>query len=245
MMNLISNSDVAEHQNFNEIGCVGDISLTSSATVEAPCRIDAGLHGNTTVGAFTYLLSGHVWNTDIGRFCSIAPNVTIGPGEHPIDWLSTHPFVNDWGDSVLGFSRVGDIYGDWLGAPVTRTNPHQRTTIGSDVWIGQNVVILAGVNIGHGAIIGAGSVVTKDVPSYAIMGGVPARLIRYRSENHINDLLSLAWWEFDLRPIIPELDLSDLTRSLPDIRNAIEAGRIQKATYPRYHIAGGTARLAE
>jgi len=129
-------------------------------------------------------------NCDIGSFCSIANNVIIGGGEHPIEWVSTSPVFYEGRDSVkTKFS-------------VHKRKPKKRTFIGNDVWIGSNVIIKAGVSIGDGAVVGMGSVVTKDVPPYTIVGGCPARIIRMRfDETIIKDLMEIKWWN------INEIDL--------------------------------------
>ena len=124
-------------------------------------------------------------NALIGSFCSIANNVTIGGGMHPIEWVSTSPVFYEGRDSVKA-----------------KFSEHKRDSIktiniGHDVWVGQNAIIKQGVNIGNGAIIGMGSVVTKDVPPYMIVGGIPAKKIRYRfNEETISFLQDIKWWEF-------------------------------------------------
>lgn len=120
---------------------------------------------------------------DIGSFCSIADYVSIGGGMHPTDWISTSPAFYVGRDSIKAkFSEH------------QRPAP-KRVTIGHDVWIGERVLIKQGVTIGTGAIIGMGSVVTKDVMPYAIVGGVPAKVIRNRfEESLIHRLLASEWW---------------------------------------------------
>lgn len=124
-------------------------------------------------------------NTDIGAFCSIANNVVIGGGMHPINWVSTSPVFYEGRDSVKSkFSNH------------TREDA-KKTIIQHDVWIGQGVFIKQGLKIGTGAVVGMGSVVTKDVLPYTIVGGVPAKLIRKRfDDNTINELLLSEWWNF-------------------------------------------------
>lgn len=132
----------------------------------------------------------------IGRYCSIGPEVMVLPGLHPLDGrLSTHPcFYSTQQQS--GFTYVDRQSFDEM-AYLDSENRFV-VEIGSDVWIGGRVVILGGVKIGHGAVIAAGSVVTKDVDAYSIVGGIPAKHIRYRfDESKREECLRECWWEQD------------------------------------------------
>jgi virginiamycin A acetyltransferase len=124
----------------------------------------------------------------IGKFCSFADGVIILlGGEHRIDWITTYPF------SVL-FEK----------AKLFKGHPKSKgdVKIGNDVWIGTNALILSGIEIGDGAVIGAGSVVLKNVEPYAIVGGNPAKLIRYRfDEQIITKLREIAWWNWPISKI--------------------------------------------
>lgn len=138
------------------------------------------------MGRYSYMgYNNSVCDTIIGSFCSIASNCAIGGGKHPLDSVSTSP-VFYAGRNILrkNFSN----------------NPEQKNQgveIGNDVWIGEAVFINDGVKIGTGAVVGAHCVVTKDVPPYAIVVGVPAKIIRYRFEEKIIDqLLKSEWWEW-------------------------------------------------
>ena len=143
-----------------------------------------------TYGDFTYSAQNvTILNCNIGKFCSIAQGVSIGLGKHPInDFVSTHPSFYSI-HKQCGFSFSDVQYFDEMGI----------VTIGNDVWIGANSIILDDVVIGNGAVIAANSVVTNDVPAYAIVGGTPAKIIKYRfSEEDIVFLEDLKWWDKDL-----------------------------------------------
>ncbi|WP_312856536.1 CatB-related O-acetyltransferase [Phytoactinopolyspora halotolerans] len=164
--------------------------IAENTAFEPNCRIGGPAYiAGSHIGAFTYIEVGsRISLTDVGRFCSIAPYCIIGLAEHPTDFVSTHP----------AFYRHLPAYG-WDLVAEDQHHELTRTTVGSDVWIGAGAVVKGGVTIGHGAIIGAGAVVTRDVPPYAIVGGVPAQIIRYRFDPaQINDLLESRWWERDL-----------------------------------------------
>lgn len=147
-----------------------------AATRKPPCR---------HIGRHTYLganVAVSNKNTSIGSFCSIASNAAIGPSQHPLNFLSTHPFQYLKYEKLIPKQKIMFI-------------SSRPVTVGNDVWIGANVIIMDGLKIGDGAVIGANAVVTHDVPPYAIVGGIPARIIRYRFEPEIiKKLLALQWW---------------------------------------------------
>ncbi|MEI6321662.1 MAG: DapH/DapD/GlmU-related protein [bacterium] len=141
----------------------------------------------STIGRHTYLQERSiVLQADVGNFCSLAMGSFIGLPQHSLQMVSSHPSFYLKNTPLVKTFSAGDI--------ATCSSP--RTTIGHDVWIGQNACIMAGLRIGCGAVIGAGAVVTKDVPDYAIVGGVPAKIIRYRFDEEIrSSLLKSVWWE--------------------------------------------------
>ncbi len=135
----------------------------------------------------------------IGSFTSIAPEVRIITGGiHPSNWVSLFPMR-------IAFA-LPKAYED--GTPYTK-GPIE---IGNDVWIGTSVIITSGVNIGDGVLILPGSVVSKNIPPYAIAGGVPAKVINYRfDEKTINSLLKIQWWNWDDKKIMEEVPLLSST----------------------------------
>lgn len=138
---------------------------------------------------------------DIGAFTSIANQVVIGGGRHPMEWVGMSPVFYEGRDSVRAKFATH------------RRAPPKRVTIGNDVWIGHSAIVLPGVQVGDGAVVGAGAVVTKSVPPYAIVAGNPAHVIRYRfAEPVIARLLASRWWALDearlqrLGPLVEDIE---------------------------------------
>ena len=167
-------------------------------------------YGDPTVEIY----QGSESRVTIGQFCSISPRVRIVlGGRHPAEWVSTYPFRVKWG--------LPEAFQD--GMPATKGD----VRIGSDVWIGTEAMILSGVEIGHGAIVAARSVVTRDVRPYAIVAGVPAREIALRhSEEQIAQLLRIAWWDWDEDEILAAVPLL----SSPDISTFLTRYRGRSGT---------------
>ena len=145
---------------------------------------------DSNLGRYSYISNNsRVLFADVGAFCSIGPYVAIGLERHPIDHVSTHPifFSNTNPKSKNAWTEGG-----------TFDEAPPRTTIASDVWIGRNTIMTGGQHIGTGAIIAAGSIVTKDVEPYSIVAGCPAKVIRKRfDDTTIEKLLSSEWWKKD------------------------------------------------
>ena len=130
----------------------------------------------------------------IGKFCSIAYEVTFCLGaNHRVDWISTYPFPA----CFKNFSHIKNF-----------ATSKGEIIVGNDVWIGGHATVLSGVTIGDGAVIGTHALVTKDVPPYAIVGGIPAKVIKYRfSEKQIEDLLKIQWWNWPIDKITKNIEL--------------------------------------
>jgi phosphonate metabolism protein (transferase hexapeptide repeat family) len=144
-----------------------------------------------TVGDFSYFeRHAEAIYTTIGKFCSIAANTRINALEHPMERATTHK-VSYRPNEYFRFLGVDQGFRERRrGKPVN---------IGNDVWIGHGAVVMPDVNIGDGAIVGANAVVTRDVPAYSIVAGVPARVLRLRFPAEIAArLVALAWWDWPL-----------------------------------------------
>lgn len=144
------------------------------------------------IGRYSYVgYDCEIVNCEIGNFCSIANGVLIGGAQHPMNWVSTSPVFYD---AAGGTNRhLGSL----------KHSKTKRTKIGNDVWIGSRAIVLQGVSVGNGAVIGAGAVVAKDVPPYAVVGGVPAKVLKYRFDEHvISEMNTIEWWNMDENELI-------------------------------------------
>jgi len=177
--NLIPNFLFQRFNNYRNKVKLNNCNYSESVRFAYAAQLsDCNIHDYTSIGRYDKIV-----HTDFGKFCSVSWDVTINAIGHEINKLTTHSFARrpDFGFGVQSDGRV-----------------YKRVIIKNDVWIGANSVIMPGITIGNGAIIGAGAVVTKDVPNYAIVVGVPAKVIKYRfSKEIIKQLLKLEWWNWD------------------------------------------------
>ena len=193
-------------------GCsIGDFSTILNSSLEENNKISPNnFIRDSKLGKFSYSQRNtQIYKAVIGKYCSISWRVTIGAPQHNYHRITTHPFPLDTIYNI--YSEYEIIQNDCL---------DKEVIIGNDVWIGCNATILRGVKIGDGAIIGANSLVSKDVPPYAIVAGTPAKIIKYRfKEDIITRLLELKWWEWDRDTIKKNRFLfqNDITEELLNI----------------------------
>lgn len=194
LLSLDGSRDITNKLRFSrsiiDVGCCID----SKSKVGPQCRVmhDAFI-SNSTISQYSYIgFKSILQNVTVGSFCSISNQVYIGLGNHPSNFFSTSPLFYRRNNPLKIKLIEKDIEFD----------EYHKIIIGNDVWIGARVIVLDGVVIGNGAILAANSVVTKNVPPYAIVAGVPAKIIKYRfSEEKINDLSKSEWWKKELKEI--------------------------------------------
>jgi len=177
--------------------------------------------GSYTYGIPTVQFANSGATLTIGRYCSIASDVTILlGGNHRADWITTYPF-----------SAIFQEHRGFAGHPSTKGD----VIIGNDVWVGRGALILSGVRIGNGAVIGAQSVVSKDVPPYAIAAGNPARVVRARmAEEWIQRIQHTEWWKCEpreLETVMPYLLSDDLVSFVTEYeRSVARSARVSAQT---------------
>lgn len=169
-------------KNYSVLSFVNsNCDISDKATVYRRSRING-----VKLGDYSYLGRGTVaHNLTVGKYTSISDFCTIGLPGHPTSAISTSPIFN----SVNNGTRFSFTDKNTYSSPM-------NVQIGNDVWVGYGVMIVKNVTIGDGAIVAAGAVVTKDVPPYAIVGGVPAKIIKYRfPQEIIQRLMEIKWWD--------------------------------------------------
>jgi virginiamycin A acetyltransferase len=201
---------------------INNLTENCRLVIEPPVRILDTTVRNARIGAYTFLRGGYVQNVkSIGRFCSIAKGFVIGLGEHPLSYLSTHPFQYE---KVFPFWEEAKNFTSTVEPEQMKSNP----VIGNDVWIGANVTVLRGVSIGDGAVIAAGAVVHRNVEPYEVVGGVPAKHIKYRFDEDVRKkLLELKWWNYTLESL-DGIQFNDIQMAIQQLEERKEKGLLKK-----------------
>lgn len=180
---------------LTEDGHVHHTAIISNVVLGKWCEIGPfSILENTEIDDYSYCGSNCIFqNTKIKKFSNIAANVRIGATDHPIDRPSLHHFT--YRSLQYGLYHEND-------KAFLNERKNKITVVGHDTWIGHGALLKNGISVGNGAVVGQGAVVTKDVPPYAIVAGVPAKIIRFRfSEEQVNALIRIAWWEWDYEKI--------------------------------------------
>lgn len=206
--------------------------LYPGAEIEPGATLPAG--SLFRIGAFSYVVGRASLNLSVGRYCSIGAGLSVFGSAHPVEWLSSSPMAyaphhqRFYGDA--GVQSPPPI-GDW-----EEHNGHITTHVGHDVWIGAGTLLKPGISIGNGAVVATRSIVTKDVPAYAVVAGSPARIVRYRFEQPLRDRLeAVEWWRYDLGGV--RLDWRDAAGAAAMIEGLAARGEIRPLAFPRHDYA--------
>lgn len=221
--------------------------------------------GNSTVGEFRFerpaMIHGHrlkgcsmgafgfynaaglasAYRTRFGRYSQVGESTIVGPPEHPMTMFSTHPFAFSRPSHMPKMYQMADFArlspGDDAGPSWADHESPTETVIGHEAYVGAGSFIRRGVKVGVGAVIGARSVVTRDVPPYAIVAGSPARVLRYRfPDAMIERFLKLAWWDYDLAPIKRDVNWADVERTLDFLEHQVADGALARLVPDAYVV---------
>lgn len=203
-------------------------NMKKEMVVEAPIRTQGGRIQCLSIGAFSYFNDNTYIRAvkKIGRFCAIGPNVQLGLPEHSVKSLSPHIiFPNQDSKWTAGFTKYANENSE-IEVISKKQNEELKKPmieIGNDVWLGANAIVMRGVKIGNGAVIAAGAVVTRDVSPYEIVGGIPAKHIKFRFNNKIvKKLEDLQWWDYG-PDIMKNIDITNPKSAVIELERRIES----------------------
>jgi phosphonate metabolism protein (transferase hexapeptide repeat family) len=191
--NTKTKNTLTKEPNIEPTSVIKDCSFGEYVEIGANNNIQESL-----IDSYSYTSENcQISHSTIKKFVNIASYVRLNPSQHPMSWASQHHM--QYRREMFGFGFDDDDFFDW--------RRERKVEIGNDVWLGHNVVIMGNITIGDGAVIGSSSVVTKDIPPFAIAVGNPARVIRYRfDEKTIRALQDIAWWDWDNEKIKSAID---------------------------------------
>ena len=219
------------------------IQVRSELAFERPAWIFGHRLKNCTVGAFTFFNaagSTSAYRVSFGRYSQIGESSILGPPEHPYDWFSNHPFA---------FTRPSHLPSMYVMPDFARLAPEESdgrsfaddtpndTVIGHEAYVGAGCFVKRGVTIGDGAVIGARSLVTRDVPPFAVAVGTPAKVVRLRfDERLVERFKALAWWRYDLAPWKHRVDFSKVEATLEFFEERKAAAELQPLQPDSYRV---------
>lgn len=203
----------------NKRVCLGPFSGISNSFIENKVNIDKlSFINRSSVGKYFGLGNfSYIADSIIGSYCTFASRISVAAFNHPINFLSIHEFqyknlIKAFGETII--KKRNDLQNS--------LRLKKKTNIGNDVWIGDNAVILKGVRINSGSIIGAGTIVTKDVEPYSVVVGNPAKVIKKRfPDKIISELLKLKWWDLSIKEL-RDCDFQDIYKSISQIKKIKE-----------------------
>ncbi len=228
-------------------------NATFESVIEAPVRLLGGSSFDVKeMGAFCFVnLNCSILSVEkMGRFVMVGPEVFIGGGPHSINSLSPHMVFRgrkheSWFREYSSFFQDENSLNMVIEGQKEELSKKGNIVIGNDVWIGARAVINRGVTIGDGAIIGAGSVVTKDVEPYTIVGGNPARPIRKRfSDEIIEKLLKLRWWDYG-PDILKGIDITQMEECVEELERRINSAKYKKWKSCQFVVQGSSVYRKE
>lgn len=217
--------------------------LIGSLHFERPAYVHSHRVKDCSIGAFAYLNAAGVtsaYRVTIGRYAQIGESSILGPPEHPQDGFTNHPFAFTRPQYMPNMYALPDFA---RLAPQADAGPSyvdsaiNRTVIGHEAYVGVGSFVRRGVTIGDGALVGARSVVTRDIPPYAVAVGSPAKVVRLRfAENLVERFLKLQWWRYDLAPFKTQVDYSRVEATLDFFEQRLADGELHPLRPPSYAV---------
>lgn len=201
----------------------GQIADRAKLHIEAPANISGTISMSGVIGAHTYIRRNVTVDrcSHIGRYCSIAQGAVIGHAEHPTSWLSSHPF--QYGEAWV--SKRWSSHQDFA---FKKPELKGGTYIGHDVTVGINAIVMRGVHLGTGSIIQPGTVVTQDVPPFAIIEGIPGRIVGWRhSSSLIKKIIKSRWWRFEADALLG-LPFDRAAKSISELNKREKEGSLKQ-----------------